>query len=343
MDSITQAALGATVAGAIAGKRCNGKVLLAGALLGTLPDLDVFIDYGDDISNTVKHRGFSHSLLILLPFSLILAGLVQRLKPLADWSFARLWLLVAACLITHPLLDTFTSYGTQLLWPIAGYFSLSSIFIIDPLYTLPLLIALGIGMVRKASLARYCVIALCISSVYLSWSLAAKVYVEQRALASLNALGIADDKVFITPTPFNTLLWRIVVIDGDRYWEGLASVLDNKPLVEFIAQQRGHWPFENEPQLLQALATFTHGFIRFEQQAEQLLVTDLRLGMYGNLAFKFVFAERNNQGQWQSVVPYRLDRGEIKGDLTKLKDRALGDQQINPSLGLCPSPCQLEP
>ncbi|MGY0216414.1 hypothetical protein ACWJJH_03385 [Endozoicomonadaceae bacterium StTr2] len=29
MDSVTQAALGAAVAGAVAGRQCNGKVLLA--------------------------------------------------------------------------------------------------------------------------------------------------------------------------------------------------------------------------------------------------------------------------------------------------------------------------
>ncbi|KEQ16008.1 hypothetical protein GZ77_05920 [Endozoicomonas montiporae] len=125
MDSITQAALGATIAGAIAGRRCSGKVLLAGAVLGTLPDLDVVINYGDDISNMIKHRGFSHSLLTLFPFSLLLAWLIHRFKPLPDWSFKRLWLLIATVLITHPLLDYFTSYGTQLTWPIPGYYSLS--------------------------------------------------------------------------------------------------------------------------------------------------------------------------------------------------------------------------
>ncbi|GIU51616.1 integral membrane protein [Shewanella sairae] len=341
MDSITQAALGATVAGAIAGKRCNGKVLLAGALLGTLPDLDVFIDYGDDISNTVKHRGFSHSLLILLPFSLLLTAIIERIKPLEDWSFSRLWLLIAACLITHPLLDNFTSYGTQLLWPIPGYFSLSSVFIIDPLYTLPLLISLAVGMARKASLSRYCAIALCVSSLYLAWSLAAKLYVEQRTIASLDTLGIKAESVFITPTPFNTLLWRIVVLDGDEYWEGLASVLDTNQQVEFIAQKRGNWPLSVEPEQLQALKTFTDGFVRFDQQDKQLVVSDLRLGMFGNLAFKFVFAEQDRAGQWQAILPTRLAQGELRGDMSKLKDRALGDQQINASLDLCPSPCGL--
>ncbi len=56
MDSVTQAALGAAVAGLVAGKKCSPKVLLAGAALGTLPDLDVLLSYGDPVSDMVKHR-----------------------------------------------------------------------------------------------------------------------------------------------------------------------------------------------------------------------------------------------------------------------------------------------
>lgn len=59
MDSVTQAALGAAVAGLIAGKKCSPKVLLAGAALGTLPDLDVLIHYGDPVSDMVKHRALA--------------------------------------------------------------------------------------------------------------------------------------------------------------------------------------------------------------------------------------------------------------------------------------------
>ncbi len=91
MDSITQAALGATVAGAIAGKRCNAKVLLTGAALGTLPDLDVILDYGDAVQNTIKHRGFSHSLLVLPPFALLISWLYCRWRPDTFWTLSRVF------------------------------------------------------------------------------------------------------------------------------------------------------------------------------------------------------------------------------------------------------------
>ena len=105
MDSVTQAALGATVAGAIAGKRCNAKVLLAGAALGTLPDLDVILDYGDAVQNTIKHRGFSHSLLVLPPFALLISWLYCRRYADSFWTLSRVFFLAVSVLVTHTLLD----------------------------------------------------------------------------------------------------------------------------------------------------------------------------------------------------------------------------------------------
>ncbi|MGE4477106.1 MAG: metal-dependent hydrolase, partial [Stutzerimonas sp.] len=81
MDSITQALLGATVHTAVLGRWQGRKALLFGAALGTLPDLDVVIDYGDAVANMTYHRGFSHSLFVLSGLALLLAWLVRRLRP----------------------------------------------------------------------------------------------------------------------------------------------------------------------------------------------------------------------------------------------------------------------
>ena len=95
MDSITQAALGASIAGLVAGKTLGRSVLLTGALLATLPDLDVLIDYGTAVANFTQHRGFSHSLFVLAPLSILIAGLLWRWKP--EPGFQR-WLLLTVIL-----------------------------------------------------------------------------------------------------------------------------------------------------------------------------------------------------------------------------------------------------
>src|SRR5690606_17311955 len=116
-DSITQAVLGAGIQGALLGKWQGRKALLYGAALGTLPDLDVVIRYTDPVSAMTYHRGFSHSLLVLTAVSFLLAWLIRKFKPDAGYSAKRLWLTLWLILITHTLLDAFTSYGTQLWWP----------------------------------------------------------------------------------------------------------------------------------------------------------------------------------------------------------------------------------
>lgn len=341
MDSVTQAALGAAVAGLVAGKKCSPKVLLAGAALGSLPDLDVFIRYGDPVSDMVKHRGFSHSLLVLLPFSLLLAGCWQKWRP-TRFDFSHLWLLVAACLLTHPLLDAFTAYGTQLLWPLPVSVAVSSIFIIDPLYTVPLLVMIAASLLWRDRMAKLCSVGLAISSLYLFWSVAALTIVEDRVQSQLANTPLAERPVFITPTPINTVLWRVVILDGDTYWEGLTSLLDDDPTIDFIAKERGLWVLAEKPQHLVMLEDFTRQFVKYGQVGDSLTATDLRLGIVDYLPFQFAFASHNGEGAWFSDLPIQLDSPNVRPKhLPALWLRLLGNQDIDANLchiKECPKP-----
>ena len=182
MDSITQAALGGALGGAVLGHRFGRAAVVAGALLGTLPDMDVLIDYGDAVANFSQHRGFSHSLLVLVPLAVVLAALLSRWQ--RSVSFRRWLTFTGAILITHPLLDAFTTYGTQLLWPLGPPVAWHTIFIIDPLYTLPLLVAVIIALVRPPAI-RALTVGLALSSLYLAWSLAAQQWVDHRVHQAL--------------------------------------------------------------------------------------------------------------------------------------------------------------
>lgn len=333
MDSVTQAALGATVAGAIAGKRCNAKVLLAGAALGTLPDLDVVLDYGDAVSNTIKHRGFSHSLLLLPPFALLISWLYCRFRPDAFWTFMRVFLLTVSVLVTHTLLDAMTTYGTQLLWPFAGYYELRNIFIIDPLYTLPLLIAIGAALIFKQRGGVWCQSVVLLSTAYLVWGYGAQQIVANRVEDNLLSQNLPNQHVLITPTPFNTLLWRVVVMDGEHYWEGLASLLDDEQHIDFVSRPLQSWPLSDKPETLRGLTAFSHNFLNYREENNALIVSDLRLGMANNLAFEFVYAQRGSDGEWQLLdAPLRHTSERSLDQLGVLWMRMKGDQSINADL-----------
>ena len=233
MDSVTQLVLGASIQGAMLGRWQGRKALVYGAALATLPDMDVLIDYGDAVADMTYHRGFSHSLFVLAALAALLTWLIRKRWPDAGYSGRRLFMTLALVLCTHPLLDSFTTYGTQLFWPLTTPpVAISSIFIIDPLYTLPLLlatlVALVIGLGRSGRRWQYAALAL--SSLYLGSTLVGKTMAEHRLQAALEAQNLQPDSVFSTPTPFNTLLWRVMAVDGDIYYEGLTGWLDHEPM-----------------------------------------------------------------------------------------------------------------
>ncbi|MGQ7246173.1 metal-dependent hydrolase [Halomonas sp. V046] len=360
MDSITQAALGAALGGAVMGRRLGRKSLAIGAVLGSLPDMDVIIDYGDAVANVTYHRGFSHSLFVLTGLATLLAGLAvalaRRLDRLEDVGLLRWWALFWLCLATHPLLDSITTYGTQLWWPLTVTRPSATplVFIIDPLYTLPLLIALGVALWRgrrqPARLQRAVSWGLVISSAYLLTALGAKSWVASRVEPVLADAGLTESPRLIQPVPFTTLLWRVTVIDGDRQLETLVGVFDGDTSPRFETFRRLPADAKRPQQQRDpdgapaddlegvALATamgrrldwFAGPFLRYEAVSDggvtQLQTTDLRLGFPGFHPFRFALAELGPSG-WQPLTPtLQLDDAPRERPLAQLWQRIFTPQ-----------------
>ena len=231
MDSLTQAALGAAVGTAVLGRRAGPRAALWGAVLGTLPDLDVLFSHGDPVRDFTFHRAETHALFWLTLVSPLLGWLLARLNRDRQ-AWVRWSLLAWLALVTHALLDAFTVYGTQLLLPFSDYpVGLGSVFIIDPLYTVPLpaglVTALAWRRTRPEAAARANAAGLLVSTAYLAWGVAAQAHVEGEVHRSLAATPLEAGRVLVTPTPFNTLLWRVVVMDDRGYHEGYRSLLDD--------------------------------------------------------------------------------------------------------------------
>ncbi|MEZ5665269.1 MAG: metal-dependent hydrolase [Burkholderiaceae bacterium] len=293
MDSLTQIALGSAVGVAVMGRRTAvWKAALWGAIAGTLPDLDAFIDHGDPILNMVRHRAESHSLIYLTLFAPLLAWLVSRLHGERE-LFRRWWLALWLVLITHPLLDTMTVYGTQLLNPLTEHpFSVGSVFIIDPAYTVPLLVGVvaALALQREARGLRWNRAGLLLSTAYLAWSVVAQQAVTAEARASLQAQGIEADQLLVTPAPFNTVLWRLVAMGPTQYHEGYYSLLDRHPNLRWTSHDRGAdlMAQHGDAESLQRIARFSHGFFRLRQTPDgRLQVADLRMGMEPDYVFNF--------------------------------------------------------
>ena len=147
MDPLSQGTVGAAFAQSIANKSNIIKIGIIGFLAGLAPDLDVLISSENDpILFLEYHRQFSHSLFFIPLGSLIVAIFTF---PLFKKSMSLKTIYVASFLgyATHGLLDACTSYGTLLFWPFSNErVTWNNISIIDPLFTIPVLILIGIGI-----------------------------------------------------------------------------------------------------------------------------------------------------------------------------------------------------
>lgn len=315
MDSLSQAALGATVGIAVMGRsRPVWQAALAGAVVGTLPDLDVLLDKGNPVRDMVLHRAETHAYLYqFLATPLIAAGLAALGGGRAlFWRWTAMVLLV---LWTHTLLDSVTVYGTRVALPFSDQpVGLGSLFIIDPLYTLPLLVGIVLALAsRRAFPHRWAVAGLLLSTTYVGWSVAAQAVVKAQVMASPAAQGLDPAEVLVTPTPFNTVLWRIVLRHDDHYAEGFYSladrIVDPQRPIRYMRHPRGAAlePLARQSEDARHVMAFSKGFYALSERDGRVYVTDLRMGQHPFYAFSFAFAERRD-GEATLITPQRETR-----------------------------------
>ncbi len=240
MDSITQAALGAVVGELVLGKKIGWRASAWGLLFGTLPDLDIlFSPFLDEVTRLHWHRGISHSILMMLVATLVCAkplAMIHRKRNVtvkdAAWFVFLAW-------STHVLIDVFTTYGTQILEPFSDQrFALNNLFIVDLLFTLPLLVCFGAVAVRCGKVlfkklettavpSSAAPRALIVSGLYVLFSFVMKSW----ALGSISDQVARDLEgakiVAVAPTPFNTLLWRGLIETDKGYFVKFWSPFDS--------------------------------------------------------------------------------------------------------------------
>ena len=238
MDSLTQIVLGAACGEAVLGKKIGNKALLFGAIGGTIPDLDVFVGsllYGNEIDAMLFHRGFMHSVLFSVLAAFLLGCLVHKLYDSGkrlhittqkDWTKLFFW-----SLFTHPILDCFTPYGTQLFAPFSNYrVALNNIAVADPLYTAPFLICLIVLMFfnRKSNRRRlWLKLGIGISSFYMLITIFNKIYVDSVFKNSLSDKGINYSRYSIQPAILNNVLWYGIAETEEAYQVGFYSLFDS--------------------------------------------------------------------------------------------------------------------
>lgn len=293
MDLVTQAALGAAVGEVTLGKDVGNRALSWGALLGILPDADVLASlYSNEVETLVAHRAFTHSLafcFIAAPIAgYLLHRLHRRFLPVTlDWAKLAFWVF-----LTHTLLDCCTTWGTQLFYPFSDHrVAFNSVFVVDPLYTLPLLIGIVAALRLKSSQrARRLWVGttLLLSTLYLIVAGANKLVAEAYFTNALHEQGRSAQRIATFPTPFNSLVWYALAETPTGYHLGYHSVLaDRHDAIPFRFLPKRHdllSPARQQDYPIEALRWVSDGFYALRQAPNgELQWLDLRFGFLNGL------------------------------------------------------------
>ncbi len=334
MDTITQMTLGAAVGEATLGKKVGNKAILWGAVAGTLPDLDILAGpFLDPVSRMAFHRGMTHSVTFALLFAPLLGYLIYRIYQRREASWRDWSLLVFWAVVTHPLLDNFTSYGTQFFWPFSDYrIAWSTIFVIDPLYTLPLLIGvIAVMFLHRTSSRRRLLnyVGIGVSTAYLALTVVNKVYINSVFQDQLHQQNIAHSRILTSPTPFNNILWRGVAQGTEGYWEGYYSWFDKNQRVLFQFTRANHQALDHlkEQPSIKKLRWLTDGFYTVNSRNGFLYLNDMRYGRlngWGKLEGEFVFSFRIQEKNLSADRSLRVWRERPSLDVDRSLLRSFG-------------------
>ncbi|MDH7448127.1 metal-dependent hydrolase [Aquimarina sp. 2201CG14-23] len=298
MDSLTQIVLGAAVGEAAIGKKVGNKAMLWGAIAGTIPDLDVLSKlFTDNVTANELHRGFSHSILFSVIMAPVLGWLIAKIYKNKEANWKDWTKLMFLGLFTHPILDAFTTWGTQLFWPLNYKVSFKNIFVVDPLYTIPFLVLVIITMFYKRTNPKRRKInnlGIIISSIYMLITLGLKWYTYHKFKLSLESQNIVYKEIQTKPTPLNSLLWTTNVETEHSFMIGYYSLLDEDDHIDFSEFPKNHHllgEMKNDP-LIPRLITLSEGWYTIEKVQNKTYFNDLRFGQLGMGAdaSRFVFS-----------------------------------------------------
>lgn len=294
MDSLTHIVMGAAIAQAVSNGKLGRKAMVFGALAATIPDFDVFLTpHLGDFAEWKYHRGFTHSLWFTpLAGALMGLGLWRWYDKIP--SHRNLWILaMALAMISHALLDACTIYGTQLLAPFTDKrFEIAAVSIIDPFFTLILLLGLCLPALPtlRQHIAKFACVALGLSVLYLAYGWHQNNTAREMAAAQLAEQNVTPSRITAYTTIFQPWLRRVVVEEnGSKLRVGFVSTFSPEP-IKWTCQIQAPAPVRNS--ILATEAGYVFNWFAGDQlsitvtpDSKTAYAMDARYGIPGPSAF----------------------------------------------------------
>lgn len=318
MDTLTHIVVGAAVGDLILGKRVGKKAMFWGALAGNAPDVDALMNFFvSEVDSLVLHRGITHSIFV--------SSLVG---PLLGWIFSRYhgrsnllgWMMLFTVnLWVHEFLDTCTMYGTGLLLPFSEErFAFNNIFVVDPLYTVPLIVSVLMLVFMKSDYRhrfKFNLAGLAISSSYMVLTFINHGSASRALDKTLEKRNISFISTNTAPTLFNSFLWNVTAQTDSGYWTGYYSVFDDSESVNlyFLPKYAELEKKFDDDETVIKLRHFSKGFGIIRESSSGTYFHDLRFGQvqgWSDPNSPFGFSFNLSSGADNSMV---VQQGRILG------------------------------
>ncbi len=275
MDPISQGLVGAIFPQSVSSAKEIGKATLIGMVSGMAADLDVLITSVEDPLLFLEyHRQFTHS-LIFIPVGGFIMAVIFWLVFKRKLKFTTILLYSTLGYATHCVLDVCTAYGTELLWPFSSYrFALGNISVVDPIFTLLLLLSAAFALTKRSRAIARVGILLC--ALYLFIGLHQKAQTEEFLSNVASLRGHNAEKLLVHPTLANLVLWRGVYLSSGVYYVDSVRVLPFSPPKLYQGGSIKSFVIENEyPDLskssvvykdIMRFNSFTRGYMAKERE-----------------------------------------------------------------------------
>ena len=291
MDPLTQGLIGASAPQLLTPKcRSIAWAGFYGFIAGMAPDLDVLIRSSSDPLLLLEyHRQFSHSIIFIPIGGLLIAGILHfPFRKKTQFSFRESWIFCTFGFGTHGLLDSFTSYGTMLWWPFNDdRVALNIVSIVDPLFTIPILLLLCLGVFRGQK--RYSAAALMWATVYLGVGLMQRERVTNIGYQIAEGRGHSPSRLLAKPSFGNIIVWK-VIYEADGYFfvdavrAGIKNSIINGDSVRILNLARDFpWLNRNSRQAndVRRFGRLTNGYLAADPISPARII-DIRYSMIPN-------------------------------------------------------------
>jgi inner membrane protein len=291
------------------------------------------------------------------PFNFTVLGVALAVMGPVTWLVWQKWLKVEAdnvhysylgwvhlyfwSILTHPILDAFTGYGTQLFQPFSDYrVRWDTVSIVDPLYTVPFALSLlAVGLLVRTSSWRVAAnwVGIVYSCAYLAYTVNHKLQVNQVFRDSLAAQKIDYQRITTGPTIFNNILWNgIVETDTCFYYAWWSFNDQSRTVPKFTHLPKNHHLASDstlEKRDIETIKWFSDGYynVIYDEQKKAYFLNDLRFGLSNteqigleNYIFTWQLMPSTTQSGLMHAKQYKEPRGDVGVMFDRLQKRKAG-------------------